>query len=173
MNDPHTEHDVVIRTLHRSRLCPPSPGLKEKILGQSHRAWAEPLEQTDAVPWTRPVLRLAASIAVVVALSLLEDAARRRAVSRWSPLPTTPAVSSQARSVDPGTLDGLELIPRFPDALAAFSNPMDVTQLVRYRTDVRRLLDEPADPGGVSAGPGGARQDVRRRDQSNFAEGVS
>jgi hypothetical protein len=131
-----TDHDIgmIGDRLRGYRVVTPSPELKARVLGVAREAWkAAP---ADYIPWTWPILRLAASL-IMAAIPVLwahttdspsgarstvmerEYAATRETVDLWAMTGRAQFGSLRLRAAATPDADAADLLARYLRALVA------------------------------------------------------
>lgn len=100
------------------RLPPPSPELRDRVLGAARSAWAEAPPEPAEIPWILPVLRLAASVAIAWIAFQVADALGRQSLARWQAPEPSPAPSPSHLAFPKGSFaSGYSFVENAPEAL--------------------------------------------------------
>jgi hypothetical protein len=141
MNEQSEQESRLIAEMKRHRIASPSPALKKRVLDAAQDAWQSEKTGSDDVPWTYPILRLAASIAATILLICCANLAGGRSLARWQY--SSPVLSQVPQQADPGSASEDDAMLLRRAAIAASMPDRDAPQNLHHNVEqVRELLGE-------------------------------
>lgn len=116
------------------RVRAPSDALRARVLRAARATWSAAEADNAEVPWTGPVLRLAASVAVAILTVMATTFVQERALGRWPAFPAPP------RRPAPAFPEGLGVPPPIMTVLASVRTRAVPDAIQQYQLRLREAL---------------------------------